>query len=109
LRKYKLDEFPQLVNVLKGEMQLVGARPEVPKYVEMFREQYASLLKEPPGITDPASVAYRDEERFLSSARVEDQYVTDILRSFLSDLLLLLQTAQVVLSKTSPRLNNSQR
>ena len=79
LRKYKLDELPQLWNVLMGEMQLVGARPEVGPYVEMFRHQYAPLLSEPPGITDPASLAYRHESQVLLTGDIEQQYISRIL------------------------------
>ena len=68
LRRYKLDELPQLFNVLKGDMQLVGARPEVERYVQMFRHQYAVILQERPGITDPATVAYRHEEQMLPAS-----------------------------------------
>ncbi len=81
LRKYKIDELPQLINVLKGEMSLVGPRPEVKKYVEMFRSDYGKLLVVPPGITDPASINYSAEEGLLSQAREnwEDEYVKKIL------------------------------
>jgi len=86
-------------------MQLVGARPEVDKYVQMFRQQYAELLEDRPGITDPASLAYRHEEQILSAGRVENQYVEEILpaklelsldyqrrRTFFSDVGLLFKT-----------------
>ncbi|HWY22604.1 MAG TPA: sugar transferase [Candidatus Acidoferrum sp.] len=105
LRKHKLDELPQLWNVLTGDMQLVGVRPEVEPYVAMFREQYALLLNQPPGITDPASLAYRREETLFVAERMEQQYVSEILpeklklsldyqrnRSFFSDLRVLLNT-----------------
>lgn len=105
LRTYKLDELPQLFNVLKGDMQLVGARPEVEHYVQMFRSQYSEILQDRPGITDPASLAYRDEEQMLSPDRIEQQYVEEILpakialslsyqkqRSFLSDTRILART-----------------
>jgi lipopolysaccharide/colanic/teichoic acid biosynthesis glycosyltransferase len=111
LRKHKLDELPQLWNVLAGDMQLVGVRPEVETYVAMFREQYALLLNQPPGITDPASLAYRREETLFVAGRMEQQYVSEILpeklrlsldyqrnRSFFSDLRVLLNT---VLSLTA--------
>jgi lipopolysaccharide/colanic/teichoic acid biosynthesis glycosyltransferase len=68
LRRTKVDELPQLWNVLKGEMSLVGPRPEVPEYVEMFKNDYAVILQVPPGITDLATLTYRDEERVLSAA-----------------------------------------
>ncbi len=80
LRKWKLDELPQLVNVLKGEMSFVGPRPEVPRYVDMFREDYACVLSVRPGITDPASLKYRDEAAILAeSADPENTYVHEIL------------------------------
>jgi lipopolysaccharide/colanic/teichoic acid biosynthesis glycosyltransferase len=59
LRKTKIDELPQLINVLKGDMSLVGPRPEVPKYVELFRADYDEILRVRPGITDLASLKYR--------------------------------------------------
>ncbi len=68
LRKLKIDELPQLFNVLVGEMSLVGPRPEVPKYVEMFRDDYVYVLSVRPGITDLASVKYRDEAEQLATA-----------------------------------------
>src|SRR6516225_1894346 len=61
LRKTKVDELPQLFNVLRGDMSLVGPRPEVRRYVEMFHQDYEEILRARPGITDPASVKYRDE------------------------------------------------
>jgi lipopolysaccharide/colanic/teichoic acid biosynthesis glycosyltransferase len=73
LRKYKLDELPQLWNVLKGDMQLVGPRPEVARYVELFYEQYSPLLNESPGITDPASLAYRREESCFLPGDIDQQ------------------------------------
>jgi lipopolysaccharide/colanic/teichoic acid biosynthesis glycosyltransferase len=80
LRKWKLDELPQLFNVVKGDMSLVGPRPEVPRYVEMFREDYACVLSVRPGITDPASLKYRDEAAVLAaSADPEETYVREIL------------------------------
>ena len=80
LRKTKLDELPQLLNVLSGEMSLVGPRPEVPKYVEMFRPQFAEVLSVRPGITDLASVKYRDENEILGQADdPEAAYVNQVL------------------------------
>lgn len=66
LRKTKFDELPQLINVLKGDMSLVGPRPEVKKYVELFRSDYEKLLSMRPGITDPASIEFSDEESILA-------------------------------------------
>ena len=66
LRKYKLDELPQLINVLSGEMSLVGPRPEVRKYVDLYSEEQKNVLRVKPGITDYASIAYADESELLS-------------------------------------------
>jgi len=79
LRKYKLDELPQLVNVLKGEMQLVGSRPQLEKHVEIFRAQYEELLQSPPGITDLATLSFRNEERFFHEGSIEEQYIKKIM------------------------------
>src|SRR6185369_2422435 len=69
LRKCKLDELPQLLNVLKGEMSLVGPRPEVPEHVRLEEPMWQAVLAVRPGITDLASLLYRDEERLLGAAR----------------------------------------
>jgi lipopolysaccharide/colanic/teichoic acid biosynthesis glycosyltransferase len=80
LRKTKIDELPQLINVLVGDMSFVGPRPEVPKYVEMFRDEYADLLRVRPGITDLASLKYRHESELLGEASdPEEAYVKEIL------------------------------
>lgn len=80
LRKYKIDELPQLFNVLKGDMSMVGPRPEVKKYVGLFRSDYEKLLTVRPGITDPASLRYSDEEGVLSlSTNWEEDYVKRVL------------------------------
>ena len=69
LRKFKLDELPQLFNVVKGEMSLVGPRPEVPRYVEFYPEEIRTLvLSVRPGITDIASILYKDENTVLAGA-----------------------------------------
>lgn len=68
LRKFKLDELPQLINVFKGEMSLVGPRPEVPKYVALYTLEQRRVLDVLPGITDLASIEFADEERLLASA-----------------------------------------
>jgi lipopolysaccharide/colanic/teichoic acid biosynthesis glycosyltransferase len=76
LRKTKLDELPQLWNVLKGEMSLVGPRPEVPRYVQHYTAEQRAVLRLKPGITDLASLCFRDEETLLGSAEdVEDFYI----------------------------------
>jgi lipopolysaccharide/colanic/teichoic acid biosynthesis glycosyltransferase len=80
LRKTKIDELPRLFNVLKGDMSLVGPRPEVPRYVDMFREDYAVILQVRPGITDLASIKYRDEAVILGRAEnPEEEYVKRVL------------------------------
>lgn len=80
LRETKIDELPQLINVLKGEMSLVGPRPEVAHYVEMFRKDYAEILQLRPGITDLASLKYQSESEWLSRFdRPESAYVKHIL------------------------------
>jgi lipopolysaccharide/colanic/teichoic acid biosynthesis glycosyltransferase len=80
LRKMKVDELPQLFNVLKGEMSLVGPRPEARRYVELFRADYEDILQVRPGITDLASVKYRDEATILGQARdPEREYVERVL------------------------------
>jgi lipopolysaccharide/colanic/teichoic acid biosynthesis glycosyltransferase len=66
LRKTKLDELPQFLNVLWGHMSLVGPRPEVPRYVRMYSRKQMRVLSVKPGLTDPATIAYRDEESILS-------------------------------------------
>jgi lipopolysaccharide/colanic/teichoic acid biosynthesis glycosyltransferase len=80
LRQAKIDELPQLINVLKGEMSLVGPRPELPRFVELFRHDYAEILTVRPGITDLASLKYRDEAALLEKAQsAEEEYVTRVL------------------------------
>ena len=80
LRRTKLDELPQLVNVVRGDMSLVGPRPEVPRYVDLFHSQYAEVLRVRPGITDPASIKYRDEESILGLAGdADEEYLKRIL------------------------------
>jgi lipopolysaccharide/colanic/teichoic acid biosynthesis glycosyltransferase len=80
LRATKIDELPQLINVLVGDMSLVGPRPEVRKYVEMFRNDYAEVLRVRPGITDPASIKYRNEAEILGRSQdPEREYVERIL------------------------------
>ncbi|MBI3837595.1 MAG: sugar transferase [Planctomycetia bacterium] len=106
LRKTKIDELPQLINVLLGDMSLVGPRPEVSRYVEMYRDDYSVVLSVRPGLTDPASVKYRDEANILAaSSDPEQEYIRRILpdkialareyvarATFSSDLLVLVRT-----------------
>ena len=79
LRKYKLDELPQLFNVLKGDMSLVGPRPEVPKYVELYNECDREVLKVKPGITDFASIEYRDENEILGTVENPEEYYINVI------------------------------
>ena len=79
LRKTKIDELPQLLNVLKGEMSLVGPRPEVEKYVNLYREDYKEILKVRPGITDISSITYRDEEAVLEDKEDPEWFYKTIL------------------------------
>lgn len=106
LRRTKFDELPQLWNVLVGDMSLVGPRPEIPEYVERFREDYEEILAVRPGITDPASIEFRREEILLAQAdNPETKYLSVILpkklamareyvknRTFFGDLVLIFRT-----------------
>lgn len=80
LRKSKLDEMPQLFNVLKGDMSIVGPRPEVPYYVKLYTDEQKKILTIKPGMTDPATVYFRNEEELL--AQVDDRenfYINEIM------------------------------
>ena len=74
LRKFKIDELPQLLNVLRGEMSLVGPRPEMPQYVAYFPAEFATVLERRPGITHRASLIFRDEEDLLVRAADPENY-----------------------------------
>jgi lipopolysaccharide/colanic/teichoic acid biosynthesis glycosyltransferase len=111
LRTTKIDELPQLINVLRGDMSFVGPRPEVRPYVELFREDYAEILKVLPGITDLASLQFRDEAELLGRSKdPEEEYVKRVLpekirlakeyisrSSFRFDVMLILKTVLSVL------------
>ena len=80
LRKTKVDELPQLINVLKGDMSLVGPRPEVPQFVDLFQRDYEEILSVRPGITDLASLKYCDEAQVLGKAEnAEQEYIQHVL------------------------------
>ena len=80
IRKYKLDELPQLINVLLGEMSLVGPRPEVRKYVDMYTTEQKKVLNIKPGITDFASIEYSNENELLGNATNPEQvYINEIM------------------------------
>lgn len=78
LRKYKLDELPQLLNVLIGQMSFVGPRPEVQRYVDLYTEEQKRVLELQPGITDLASIRYRDEGAILAKASDPHQFYIDV-------------------------------
>ena len=116
LRKYKLDELPQLYNIISGDMSLVGPRPEVPKYVEFYPENIKNIvLSVRPGVTDPASLAYINENEVLAASDdPEKEYIQTILpekldlyvnyienQSFVQDINLILKTiAKIMLKNT---------
>lgn len=79
IRKYKLDELPQLFNVLKGDMSLVGPRPEVRKYVDLYTEEQRRVLSVRPGITDYASIEYVDENTILGQAEDPDKSYIELI------------------------------
>jgi len=111
IRKYKIDELPQLVNVFLGEMSVVGPRPEVPKYVLLYNEEQQNVLSIKPGITDFASIEYVRENELLSqSPHPEKTYIEEIMpaklalnlkyvreQSFLTDMKIILQTVKAIL------------
>ena len=113
LRKFKLDELPQLINVVLGDMSLVGPRPEVPRYVALYDERQRRVLDVRPGITDPASIAYRDENALLANAAdPEATYVAEVMpaklainlaylerRSLLRDIGVILQTLGAIVRR----------
>lgn len=113
IRKYKLDEFPQLINVFVGDMSLVGPRPEVRKYVDMYTPEQMHVLDVRPGVTSLASIRYRNENELLDKAEDPDQFYIDVVMqdklainleyirdaSFWYDIKLIFQTFWEVISK----------
>ena len=115
IRRVRLDELPQLVNVLKGEMSFVGTRPEVPRYTEQYSPEMMATLLLPAGITSPASINYKDEDTIISQMTekglsVDQAYVEHVLPekmrynlaylrefSFLGDIKIMFQTVFEVL------------
>ena len=113
IRKYKLDELPQLINVFKGDMSLVGPRPEVRKYVDLYTPEQLHVLDVRPGITDMASIRYRNENELLEQAadpeqfyrdtvmqdklRINLKYVSD--HSFFKDIKIILMTFKAVVTE----------
>jgi lipopolysaccharide/colanic/teichoic acid biosynthesis glycosyltransferase len=106
LRKYKLDELPQLFNVIKGDMSLVGPRPEVPAYVELYTNDQKRVLSVKPGITDAASLEFINENELLADADDPQTYYKEVIlprklglqlnyvdhRSFMGDLSIIVKT-----------------
>lgn len=113
IRKYKLDEFPQLINVFVGDMSLVGPRPEVRKYVDMYTPEQMHVLDVRPGVTSLASIRYRNENELLDKAEDPDQFYIDVVMqdklaidleyvrnaSFWYDIKLIFQTFWEIVSK----------
>lgn len=113
IRKYKLDELPQLINVFAGDMSLVGPRPEVRKYVDMYTPEQMHVLDVRPGITDMASIRYRNENELLEQADDPDRYYVDVImqdklrlnleyvrrHSFGFDIKLIFQTFREIIKK----------
>lgn len=80
LRKFKLDEFPQFLNVLSGEMSIVGPRPEVKEYVDLYNDEQRKILEIKPGITDYASLEYFKENEILGKAEdPQKAYIEDVM------------------------------
>ena len=110
LRKYKIDELPQLINVLLGEMSFVGPRPEVRKYVNLYTEDQKKVLQVRPGITDMASIVYRNENEILSQQKNPEEYYINVIikekidinlnyiknRNFFKDILVIFKTFKVI-------------
>lgn len=113
LRRTKLDELPELINVLKGDMSIVGPRPEIPGYVQAYADDYREILSVRPGLSDYASIVYRNEEHVLAAAADPEQYylqfiLPDKLRlakryvrsiSFRNDLSIVIQTIRALFSQ----------
>ena len=114
LRKYKLDELPQLIDVLVGDMSLVGPRPEVPKYIDCYSDdEKHDVLSIKPGITDNASIEFRDESELLASSKdPEATYINEVLpkkialyrkyvkeRSFFGDVVIIFKTIFLIVKK----------
>ena len=111
IRKTKIDELPQLINVFIGDMSLVGPRPEVRHYVDMWTPEQLHVLDVRPGITDPASIRYRNENELLEKAEDPEKYYIEVImqdkiklyleyvekHSFLYDLKLIFQTFFVII------------
>lgn len=110
IRKYKIDELPQLINVFTGDMSLVGPRPEVRRYVDLYTPEQLHVLDVRPGITDEASIRYRNENELLGSVDNPDEYYINVImqdklrinleyvatHSFLNDIKLIFRTIGII-------------
>ena len=110
IRKYKFDELPQLINVFRGDMSLVGPRPEVRKYVDMYTPEQMEVLTVRPGITDMASICYRNENELLAQVDDPEKYYIEVVmpdklrinleyvhsHSFLNDIKLIFKTFKAI-------------
>jgi lipopolysaccharide/colanic/teichoic acid biosynthesis glycosyltransferase len=110
IRKTKIDELPQLINVIKGDMSLVGPRPEVMKFVKEKKDEYKNILIIKPGITDNAAIEFRDEETIMEQYNDKEKAYIDIVLpqkielynkyirniSLLNDIKLILKTLKVI-------------
>lgn len=113
IRKFKLDEFPQLINVFVGDMSLVGPRPEVRHYVDYWTPEQMHVLDVKPGITDPASIKFRNENELMEQAEDPEKYYIEVImqekiklyleyvrnHSFWGDIALIFKTFWVIVSK----------
>lgn len=113
IRKYKLDELPQLINVFIGDMSLVGPRPEVRHYVNFWTKEQMHALDVRPGITDPASIMYRNENELMEKAEDPERYYIEVImqeklklyleyvdnHSFWGDIRLIFKTFEAVLKR----------
>jgi lipopolysaccharide/colanic/teichoic acid biosynthesis glycosyltransferase len=118
LRNAKLDEVPQFWNVLRGDMSVVGPRPEVPEYVDLYHERYRKILTVRPGITDLASIQFRNEETILAMSRdplrdyrerilpmkldLADKYLQT--RSIFGDFAIIVRTAMIIVRGSRARI-----
>ncbi len=113
IRKYKLDELPQLINVLRGDMSIVGPRPEVRRYVDLYTPEQMHVLDVRPGITDLASIRYRNESELLARAEDPDRYYVEVVmqdklrinleyvanHSFVYDMKLIFKTFKAIVAE----------
>ena len=113
IRKFKIDELPQLINVFTGDMSLVGPRPEVRHYVNYWTPEQMRVLDVRPGITDPASIRFRNENELLEKAQDPERYYIDVIMqekiklyleyveksSFWYDIKLIFQTFKVIITE----------